>query len=87
MVVVPLAAARGAVYSSDVSVVGLRVSNGVGVGYSRDRQVVVPLDCRLAIMVANQAQLDDALARLPALLGNSGICAVINPFIESGEKP
>lgn len=81
-VVVPQAASRNAVYTSDVSVIGLRVGNGVGVGYSRDRQVVVPLDCRLAVMVANQAQLDEALARLPALLDRSGVCAVINPSLD-----
>ena len=39
-VAVPQAAARSAVYTSDISVLGLRVGNGIGVGYSRDRQEV-----------------------------------------------
>ncbi len=89
-VVVPQAAARGAVYTSDVSVLGLRVGNGIGVGYSRDRQIVIPLDCRLAVLVANQAQLDDAVARLNTLFSTRDICVVVNPSLETnptGEKP
>ena len=84
---VPQAAAQGALYTSDVTVLGLRVGGGVGLGYVRDRQVVVPLDCRLAILVATQAQLDDALARLPTLVGKAGICAAIDRSLETGEKP
>ena len=86
-VAVPQAAAQNAVYTSDVTVVGLRVGGGGGLGYSRDRQVVVPLDCRLAILVATQAQLDDAIARLPDLIGKKGVCAVVDRSIETGEKP
>lgn len=89
-VAVPQAAARGAIFTSDVSVLGLRVGNGIGVGYSRDRQIVIPLGCRLAVLVANQAQLDDAVARLNTLFGNRDICAVVNPSFETnptGENP
>jgi hypothetical protein len=89
-VAVPQAAARGAVYTSDVSVLGLRVGGGIGVGYSRDRQMVIPLDCRLAVLVANQAQLDDAVTRLNTVFGNRDICAVVSPSLETnptGEKP
>jgi hypothetical protein len=89
-VAVPQAAAHEAVYISDVSVLGLRVGGGIGVGYSRDRQMVIPLDCRLAVLVANRAQLDDAVARLNTLFGNRDICAVVNPSLETnptGEKP
>lgn len=89
-VAIPQAAANGAVYTSDVSVLGLRVGGGIGVGYSRDRQVVIPLDCRLAVLVANQAQLDDAVARLPTLLRQGEICAVVSSSLETnptGEKP
>ena len=93
-VAIPQAAARGAMYTSDVSVWGLRVvsgaETGIGVGYSRDRQVVVPLDCRVAVLVANQAQLDDAVMRLNHHINNGRLCAVVDPSREttpSGEKP
>ena len=93
-VAIPQAAARGAMYTSDVSVWGLRVGSGaetgIGVGYSRDRQVVVPLDCRVAVLVANQAQLDDAVMRLNHHINNGRLCAVVDPSREttpSGEKP
>ena len=93
-VAMPQAAARGATYTSDVSVWGLRVGSGaeagIGIGYSRDRQIVVPLDCRVAVMVANQAQLDDAVVRLNHHINNGGLCAVVDPSRETnppGEKP
>ena len=89
-VAVPQTVARGAVYTSDISVLGLRVGNGIGVGYSRDRQFVIPLDCRLAVLVANQAQLDDAVTRLNSMFGHQEVCAVVNPSLETnpaGEKP
>ena len=82
-VAIPQAAARGAMYTSDVSVWGLRVSSGaqagIGVGYSRDRQMVVPLDCRVAVLVANQAQLDDAITRLNHHINDGRLCAVVDP--------
>lgn len=81
-VVVPQAHARSPVYSSDVSVIGLRVGGGIGVGYVRDRQVVVPLDCRVVLMVATQAQLDDAVARMPQALDGVKACAVVDRSLE-----
>jgi hypothetical protein len=97
-VAIPQAAARGAVYTSDVSVVGLRIASGhdggigsgIGVGYSRDRQVVVPLDCRVALLVANQAQLDDTIARLTPYISKGSLCAAVSPSLETtplGDKP
>jgi hypothetical protein len=97
-VAIPQAAGRGAVYISDVSAVGLRIASGhdggiwsgIGVGYSRDRQVVVPLDCRVALLVANQAQLDDAVARLTPYISNGSLCAAVSPSLDTtppGDKP
>jgi hypothetical protein len=93
-VAIPQAAARGVTYTSDISVLGLRIAGGIGagiaVGYSRDRQLMMPLDCRFAVLVANQSQLDDAVARLNTLSGHPDICAVVNPSLEpnpTGETP
>jgi hypothetical protein len=49
------------VSATDVSVIGLRVHGGLGVGYVRDRQLVVPLDCRVVFIVETQQQIDHAL--------------------------
>lgn len=93
-VATPQAAARGEIHTTDVSVWGLRVGSGaeagIGIGYSRDRQLVVPLDCRVAVLVANQAQLDEAVIRLNHHINNGGLCAVVDPSRETnppGEKP
>jgi hypothetical protein len=78
-VAIPRAAAQRSVYVSDVSVLGLRVAEGIGVGYARDRQIVVPMDCRLVLLVATQAQLDAAVERMPMALASANACAVVTP--------
>jgi hypothetical protein len=69
----------GKVYSSETSVVGLRIDNGVGVGYVRDRMVVVPLDCRTVLLVANQRQYDGAVRHLHELGAQGSACAALDP--------
>lgn len=86
-VAIPQAVAQRPVYVSDVTVVGLRMANGIGVGYSRDRQIVVPLDCRLVLLVATQAQLDAAVDRMPAALASANACAVVTPSLAQGGIP
>lgn len=86
-VVVPRAAARIPVYTSDITVLGIRVGGGMGIGYARDRQIVVPLDCRLVLLVATQAQLNAALDSASRMFDNPNSCAVMAPFLASGESP
>lgn len=74
------------VHTSETTVLGLRVGDGMGLGYVRDRQVHVPLDCRLVVLVANQAQLDQAVARLSVLDGLPGACAAVDLSL-SKEEP
>jgi|GEM_PF-784186 len=85
-VVVPQAAADQPVYTSSTSVLGLYAGNGVGIGYVRDRRVVVPLDCRLVVLVANQQQLDHAMQRLNAMGKTGGLCAAVDQGIVNTEK-
>lgn len=71
---------------SDVRALGLRVGGGLGVGYLRDRQLVVPLDCRVVFLVEDQPQIDHA-ARLAAQLPTEGRCVVLarQPLLERKE--
>jgi hypothetical protein len=68
----------GKVYSSETSAIGIRVDNGVGVGYLRDRMVVVPLDCRMVLLVATQRQYDDAIRRFHELGAQVSACAALD---------
>lgn len=87
-VVVPQAESRYPLYTADTTVLGIRVGDGIGVGYVRDRQVHVPLDCRVVLLVANQAQLDHALRQLPALKDQPHLCtAVDSALAQPGETP
>lgn len=83
---VPQAEASSPVYTSKVTTIGIRVDNGVGVGFIEDSQVVVPLDCRLVVLVANQAQLDQAINQMSLFKNMPGVCTAVSPTIKSGEK-
>jgi hypothetical protein len=39
------------VFSTSMTAIGVYSSNGVGVGYVRDENLVVPLDCRVVVFV------------------------------------
>lgn len=84
-VAVPQAEAKQPVYVSDVSTIGIRVGDGMGVGYSRDKSLVIPLDCRLVVLVATQEQLDDAVRKLSFFKGMPGFCAAVSPTLQSGD--
>lgn len=49
---------------------GIRVSRGVGLGYFDEERIVVPIDCRLVIILETQAELAEALQRLESLERN-----------------
>lgn len=65
------------VSATDVSTFGIQLRNGIGVGYFRDKQVVVPLDCRTVFLVSNQEQLDNAVRTLNDVNKTEGVCAAI----------
>lgn len=65
------------VSATDVSTLGIQLRNGIGVGYFRDKQVVVPLDCRTVFLVSNQEQLDKAISTFNATNKMEGVCAAI----------
>lgn len=86
-VAIPQAAARSPVYTSDVIVYGLRAGGGLhkeegfSIGYARERQVVVPLDCRVVVVVRNQAQLEHAHRALSALVDTGSACVAVSPIL------
>jgi len=82
---VPQAEASQPVYVSDVSTVGIRVGDGFGIGFLRDKQVVIPLDCRLVVLVSTQEQLDDAVRKLSFFKDMPGFCAAVSPTLQSGD--
>lgn len=43
---------------NDIRTWGIRISKGVGIGYSRERNEYIPYDCRLVIRVANEEQME-----------------------------
>jgi hypothetical protein len=85
-VVVPRAVADQPVYTSSTSVLGFYAGDGFGVGYVRDHRVVVPLDCRLVVLVANRQQLDEAMRRLDTIGKAAGLCAAVDQGIVNTEK-
>lgn len=66
------------VSAADVKAVGIRIENGVGVGYFHDQQVVTPLDCRLVVMVRDKEQLRAAAEQLATISGGD-LCAAVYP--------
>ena len=65
------------VSASDVTAIGLRIENGLGFGYFRDREIVTPLDCRLVFLVQDQAQLEKTTQFLETTMKGENICAAI----------
>lgn len=62
------------VLGHDVRGVGLRVGNGVGVGYFRDRKISVPLDCRLVVLVDDDRKLAGAIRLLSEATKGERLC-------------
>lgn len=59
----------------DSKVLGVRVENGLSIGYSARRRYEIPPDCRMVIIVRDRSELDFVKEQI----GNfkEGICATI----------
>ena len=68
---------EGKVSASDISALGLRIENGVGIGYFRDREVTTPLDCKVVFLVKDSKQLEETVNFLQTRLGENNICAAV----------
>lgn len=61
----------------EYSTFGLRVENGLGIGYYHERNEYIPLDCRIVIRVMNEQQLKDVLQTL-SFLKKEGLCVTVD---------
>ncbi|MBF0563788.1 MAG: hypothetical protein HQK89_00955 [Nitrospirae bacterium] len=65
---------------SEIETFGLRIYNGMGVGYFHERNEFIPLDCRLVIRVTDKRQLDRVFETLSnTKIMEEGICATVSP--------
>lgn len=62
---------------SDVKTIGIRMSQGFGIGYFHDHNERIPLDCRLVIKVANKQQLDEVIEQLTPIT-KEGLCVAVS---------
>lgn len=62
---------------NDIRTWGIRIERGVGIGYSRERNEYIPIDCRLVIRVANEEQLEKA-QNLLTNLEKEGLCVTVD---------
>lgn len=57
---------------------GIRIENGIGIGYLETERIVVPLDCRLVAIVRTQAQMDHLVAILSET-DLEDLCVTVSP--------
>ncbi len=57
-----------------VKVLGLRIANGIAIGYVDDASISLPLDCRLVIVVKTIEQLRQIADSYPQLLKTDNLC-------------
>jgi hypothetical protein len=65
------------VWSADVTALGIRIQNGLGIGYFRDQEIVTPLECHIVVLVKNKPELDHFVALYERMKGSTEICAAI----------
>ncbi len=63
------------VVASEARGFGLRLQNGVGLGYFHDQNYEVPPDCRVVIFVQNQEQLESVARQFADF--KEGVCSTV----------
>ena len=61
-----------------VQMVGARIGDGIGAVYFNEKRIIVPLDCRLVVIVRNSTQLEEVSRRLEDLQRKE-LCVTIEP--------
>lgn len=68
---------------TDVSVVGLRIENGVTLGFAHDRVFSVPLDCRAVFLMSDKGAFDAIVEALEKNHpGQKDLCALQTSIAE-----
>jgi hypothetical protein len=62
---------------NDIRTWGMRVHKGVDLGYSRERNEYIPLDCRVVIRVANKEQMEQ-IQNVLTNLEREGLCLTVD---------
>ena len=68
----------GAFYALGTETLGIRVENGVAVGYLESSRIVVPLDCRLVAIVRTREQFEHLVDTFKSL-GRDQLCVTVSP--------
>lgn len=64
--------------ANSTTLVGLSVGKGIALGYKTKSVISVPLDCRILVVVENDAQLDHIISHL-SHLKDERLCATVSP--------
>lgn len=64
-------------YVIDTQTVGIVADRGLAFGYSAVHRESIPLDCRLVVKVANEAQYQHALEALKPFLEDEVLCLAV----------
>ncbi|TDM04910.1 MAG: hypothetical protein C4K60_20975 [Ideonella sp. MAG2] len=67
-----------AIKAMDLSTWGLRLGQGLALGYHRDQLLTVPLDCRIVFIIRDSAELRHAQSLLQQL-GQEPLCTTTTP--------
>ena len=65
------------VWSADITALGIRIQDGLGIGYFRDQEIVTPLECHVVVLVKDKPELDQFIALYERIKGSTEICAAI----------
>ena len=66
-------------YSTRTETYGVRIRDGLTVGYESNERTSVSMDCRLTVVVGSQQELDQLMPVLAELGGGSELCAIVAP--------
>jgi len=69
---------QGHVSSSDAAGVGVRIQNGLLIGAFRDKDLVLPLDCRFVMLVRSKEELDWALRTMSLKVPSEDLCLAVS---------
>jgi hypothetical protein len=77
LLVPPSVSKSSRVWSADITALGIRIQDGLGIGYFRDQEVVTPLECHVVVLVKSKLELDQFIAFYERMKGGTDICAAI----------
>ena len=74
----PTRAASENFRAEGITTVGIKIDNGIGIGFFRADRIYVPLDCRIVSIVSSQAQFDH-LVEILSKFERDSLCVAVAP--------